>query len=69
MNIAIFNHPFSDFYTSIKRIYSNNLNYLKDIINLNSNNKHNIICFDVIKNQKRRINLPDNVSYLNKYLK
>ena len=68
MNIAIFNHPFSDFYTSIKRVCSNNLNYLKDIIDRNSSIKHKIICFDVVKNFKKEINLPDKLSYLKDYL-
>ena len=69
MNIAIFNHPFSDFYTSPKRLYSNNLNYLKEIIETNALKKHNIICFDVVKNFKKEIELPDDLFYLKKYVK
>ena len=68
MNIAIFNHPFSDFYSSVKRIYSENLKYLKDIINSDSCENHNIICFDVIKNLKKKIELPEKIFYLKKYL-
>lgn len=69
MNIAIFNHPFTDFYTSPKRLYSNILNYLKKVIEKKNLKKHRIITFDVVKNFKKKIELPARIKYLKKYLK
>ena len=68
MNIAIFNHPFTDFYSSPKRMYKNILNYLKDIIINDSQDKHNVECFDVVKSLKKEISLPEGLSYLEEYL-
>lgn len=53
MNIAIFNHPVSDFYSSTKRLYSNILNYLKEIIESQSAKKNRIVTFDVVKKYKK----------------
>ncbi len=69
MNIAIFNHPFYDFYTSPKRLYSNTLDYLKDVIESDYSKKNKIMTFDVVKNFKKKVELPKDVEYLKKYLK
>ena len=66
MNIAIFNHYWTDFYTSKDRINSYGiLNYLKEIID----KRHNCLVFDTVKNYKKEIELPEELFYLKRYLK
>ena len=65
MNIAIFNHYFTDFYTTKNRLSRDGiLNYLKSIID----QRHNVFVFDIVKDYKKEIPLPKDLSYLKYYL-
>lgn len=63
MRIAIFNHPFSDFYTSPARLNPGILYYLADIMA-----GHEVLCFDVVKKYSKEISLPYELSYIEPYL-
>ncbi|MCG8569031.1 MAG: radical SAM protein [Spirochaetes bacterium] len=63
MKVAIFNHPFTDFYHSPQRMVTANLDYLGKIIF-----PHEYLCFDVVKKLKKSIPLPKQLKYLKNYL-
>ncbi|MBN2547092.1 MAG: radical SAM protein [Spirochaetes bacterium] len=63
MKIAIFNHPFTDFYTSPDRLNCRILEYLADIIK-----PFKSTVFDVVKNRSERIEIPDDLKYLKEFM-
>lgn len=63
MRIAIFNHPFCDFYTSPARLTPGILNFLAGLLP-----QHETMCFDVVKQYKTPIKLPAGLSYLGPYM-
>lgn len=63
MNVAILNHPFTDFYSSPKRMNCGILSYLGDMIK-----PHNYSVFDLVKNIKKEIRIPDKLRYLSEYI-
>jgi radical SAM superfamily enzyme YgiQ (UPF0313 family) len=64
MKVAIFNHPYSDFYSSESRAYAGVTGYLGSIISP----KYDFISFDVRFKSKTKTELPDKLSYLKNYL-
>lgn len=62
MKIAILNHPFTDFYSSPKRMNCGILYYLGDIIK-----PHNYCVFDLVQSKKKEIRIPDKLRYLSEY--
>jgi len=63
MKTAIFNHPFTDFYTSPNRLNSYILEYLADIII-----PFESAVFDVVKSRKEKIDLPEDLKYLKQFM-
>ncbi|OHD39338.1 MAG: hypothetical protein A2015_07835 [Spirochaetes bacterium GWF1_31_7] len=59
MRVALFNHPFNDFYKSPSRMSSGILSYLAHMIG-----NYESICFDVVKHIVTPIDLPDELSYI-----
>jgi len=63
MKIALFNHPFTDFYTSQNRLNSHILEYLADIIK-----PFESAVFDVVKSRKEKTDIPEDLKYLKKFM-